>query len=150
MYVRERQGGGSSDDAAILASGKLYNLSVALGAFLADAIDTLEKFVIDYADQDDDLARHIEQNFDDLNLSIEDVYRLIWINAVPSGQEDTVPDSSLRHLLQIDRGTDQTALESHLAYIAGRPFSPITLGHQDIPNTDFYEWFEAQVKACPI
>ena len=150
MYVRERVGGGASDDTAIIAGGKLYNPSTALGVFLADAIDTLEKFVVDYADQDDDLARHIEQNFPDLNLSIDDVYRMIWINAVPRGQEDTVPDSSLRHLLQIDKNADQTALESHLAYVIGRPFSPITLGHQDIPNTDFYEWFEAQVKACPI
>jgi len=150
MYVRERVGGGASDDTAIIAAGKLYNPSTALGVFLADAIDTLEKFVVDYADQDDDLARHIERNFPDLNLSIEDVYRMIWINAVPHGQEDTVPDSSLRHLLQIDKDADQTALESHLAYVMGRPFSPITLGHQDIPNTDFYEWFEAQVKACPI
>jgi len=150
MYVRERVGGGASDDTAIIAGGKLYNPSTALGVFLADAIDTLEKFVVDYADQDDDLARHIEQNFPDLNLSIDDVYRMIWINAVPHGQEDTVPDSSLRHLLQIDKHADQTALESHLAYVMGRPFSPITLGHQDIPNTDFYAWFEARLKECPI
>ena len=150
MYVRERVGGGASDDTAIIAAGKLYTPSTALGVFLADAIDTLEKFVVDYGDQDDDLARHIEQNFPDLNLSIEDIYRLIWINAVPHGQEDTVPDSSLRHLFQIDKEADQTALESHLAYVMSRPFSPITLGHQDIPNTDFYAWFEAQVKACPI
>ncbi|HUU55224.1 MAG TPA: hypothetical protein VMY87_09940, partial [Armatimonadota bacterium] len=66
------------------------------------------------------------------------------------GQEDTVPDSSLRHLFQIDKDADQTALESHLAYVMGRPFSPITLGHQDIPNTDFYAWFEARLKECPI
>jgi hypothetical protein len=150
MYVRERVGGGASDDTAIIAGGKLYSPSTALGVFLADAIDTLEKFVVDYADQDDDLARHIEQNFPDLNLSIDDVYRMIWINAVPSGQEDTVPDSSLRHLLQIDKHADQTALESHLAYVMGRPFSPMTLGHQDIPNTDFYAWFEARMKECPI
>ena len=150
MYVRERVGGGASDDAAILVGGKRYNLSVALGVFLADAIDTIEKFVVDYADQDDDLARHIERNFPDLNLSIEDLYRMVWINAVPPGQDDTVPDSSLRHLLQIDKDTDQTALESHLAYVVGRPFSPTTLGHQDIPNTEFYEWFEARMKECPI
>jgi hypothetical protein len=150
MYVRDRRGGGASDDAAILAGGRLYNESVALGVFLADAIDTLEKFVVDYGDQDDDLARHIEDNFADLNIAIDDVYRMIWINAVPPEQTDTVPDSSLRHLLQIDRENDQTALESHLAYLSGRAFSPMTLGHMDTPNTEFYEWFEAQVKACPV
>jgi hypothetical protein len=150
MYVRDRIGGGASDDAAILAAGKLYNLSVALGVFLADAIDTLEKFVVDYGDQDDDLARSIERDFDDVNLSIDDVYRLIWLNAVPPEQTDTVPDSSLRHLLQIDKDTDQTALESHLAYVMGRPYSPMVLGHEDIPNGEFYQWLEARMKACPI
>ena len=150
MYVRDRFGGGASDDAAILVGGKLYNISVALGVFLADAIDTLEKFVVDYADQDDDLARHIEENFADLNISIDDVYRMIWINAVPPEQTDHVPDSSLRHLLEIDKDSDQNALESHLAYVTGYSFSPMVLGHQDTPNTEFYEWFEGQLKACPI
>ncbi len=150
MYVRDRQGGGASDDAAIIAAGKLYKLSVALGVFLADAIDTLEKFVVDYGDQDDDLARNIERDFDDLSFSIEDVYRLIWLNAVPPEQTDSVPDSSLRHLLQIDKGTDQTALESHLAYVTGRPYSPMVLGHEDIPNIEFYQWLEARMEKCPI
>ncbi len=150
MYIRDRVGGGASDDAAILAAGKLYNLSVALGAFLADAIDTLEKFVVEYADQDDDLARRIERDFPDLNLNIEDVSRMIWLNAVPPEQTDRVPDSSLRHLLEIARDTDQNALESHLAYLQGHRYSPMTLGHQDIPNTDFYQWFEARMGECPI
>jgi len=150
MYVRERQGGGTSDDAAILAAGKLHNLSVALGAFLADAIDTLEKFVTDYADQDDDLGRHIERELPDLDLYIEDVSRMIWLCAVPPEQHPHVPDSSLRHLLQIDLRTDQTALESHLAYVQGNPYSPQEIASEDIPNTDFYQWFEARLNECPI
>ncbi len=150
MYLRERQGGGSSDDAAILAAGKLLNLSSALGAFLADAIDTLEKFVNEYADQDDDLARHIERSFPDLNLDIDDLARMTWLCAVPPEHKPHVPDSSLRHLLQIDRGTDQTALESHLAYLQGRPYSPQEIASEDVPNTDFYQWFEARLAECPI
>ncbi len=150
MYVRERQGGGTSDDAAILAAGKLHNLSVALGAFLADAIDTLEKFVTDYADQDDDLGRHIEREFADLGLDIEDVSRMIWLCAVPPEQHPHVPDSSLRHLLQIDIRTDQTALESHLAYLQGNPYSPQEIASEDVPNTDFYQWFESRLSECPI
>jgi hypothetical protein len=150
MYIRERQGGGSSDDAAILAAGKLYNLSVALGAFLADAIDTLEKFVTDYADQDDDLARHIEADFSDLNIDIDDLMRMTWLCGVPPEQKDKVPDSSLRHLLQIDLRTDQTALESHLAYLQGNPYSPQEIASEDIPNTDFYPWFESHLQNCPI
>jgi len=150
VYVRERQGGGSSDDAAILAAGKLYNLSVALGAFLADAIDTLEKFVLDYADQDDDLARRIEADFSDLDLDLDDLMRMTWLCGVPPEQKANVPDSSLRHLLQIDLRTDQTALESHLAYLQGNPYSPQEIASEDIPNTDFYPWFESHLNDCPI
>jgi len=150
MYIRDRLGGGASDDAAIVMTGKLYNLSVALGVFLADAIDTLEKFVVNYADQDNDLARHIERGFPDLNLTIEDVYRLIWLNAVPLEQRDHVPDSSLRHMMEIDRVTDQNALESHLAYIAGHSYSPLLLASEDVPNKEFYEWVEERMKERPL
>lgn len=150
MYVRERQGGGTSDDAAIVAAGRLYNLSVALGVFLADAIDTLEKFVVHYADQDDDLARHIGRECDDLDLNIEDVYRMIWLCAVPPERTGDVPDSSLRHLIEVDRDTDQTAIESHLAYLAGNPFSPQLLASEDVPNIEFYAWFEERSRGCPL
>jgi len=42
MYIRHRVGPGASDDAAIVVGGLLYDLSTAVGVFLADAIDTLE------------------------------------------------------------------------------------------------------------
>jgi len=150
MYIRERIGGGASDDDAIIAAGKLYNLSTALGVFLADAIDTLEKFVVNYGDQDNDLARHIEQGFPKLNLKREDVHRMIWLCAVPPEDKGRVPDSSLRHLLEIDKVTDQNALESHLAYVSGHPYSLLLLGSEDVPNGEFYEWFENRMKECPI
>ncbi len=150
LYLRERQGGGTSDDSAVIAAGKLHNLSVALGAFLADAIDTLEKFVPDYADQDDDLARRIERGFPDLDLDIQDLMRITWLCGVPPEQKTHVPDSSLRHLLEIDPRTDQTALESHLAHLQGHPYSPQEIASEDIPNTDFYPWFEQRIKQCPL
>ncbi len=165
MYVRERVGGGASDDAAILVGGKLYSLSaarscgppsqpsclgIALGVFLADAIDTLEKFVVNYADQDDDLAKHIEAHFPKLNLTQRDVHRMVWLNAVPPEEKASVPDSSLRHMMEIDKLTDQNALESHLAYISGHSYSPLLLASEDVPNHQFYEWFEGRVKECPL
>jgi hypothetical protein len=150
MYIRERLGGGASDDAAIIAAGKLYNLSVALGVFLADAIDTLEKFVVNYGDQDNELARRVEQGFAGLNLTRDDVHRMTWLCAVPPQEKERVPDSSLRHLLEIDKLTDQNALESHLAYLSGHPYSPLLLASEDVPNTEFYHWFEERAKECPI
>jgi hypothetical protein len=150
MYLRERLGGGASDDAAIIAGGKLHNFSVALGVFLADAIDTLEKYVIEYSDQDNDLARHVEQAFPDLGLTMEDVYRLTWVSSVPPEEQPHVPDSSLRHMLEIERDTDQCALESHLAYLAGHPFSRQLLASEEVPNDKFYEWCDARIRNCPL
>lgn len=150
MYVRERVGGGTSDDAAIIVCGKLYNTSVALGSFLADAIDTIEKFVVNFADQDNDLARHIERDFQQLDVSLEELYRITWLCAVPPEQESEVPDSSLRHLLEIDRETDQNALESHLAYLQGHAYSPGLLASEDVPNDVFYAWTEQRMTECPI
>lgn len=150
MYVRDRVGGGASDDAAIVAAGLLYNLSVALGVFLADAIDTLEKFVVDYEDQDYDIARNIEAHFPALNLTREDVYRLTWICHAPAEAAGRVPDSSLRHMLEVDKDSDQNALESHLAYLSGHAYSPLPLGHDDVPNDEFYQWLERRVEACPL
>jgi hypothetical protein len=53
-------------------------------------------------------------------------------------------------MIEIDADTDQTALESHLAWLSDHPFSPMLLGSEDVPNGEFYEWFESRLKACPI
>ena len=69
---------------------------------------------------------------------------------MPPEDKGRVPDSSLRHLLEIDKVTDQNALESHLAYVSGHPYSPLLLGSEDVPNHDFYQWFEGRMKECPL
>jgi len=150
MYIRDRVGGGASDDAAIVAAGKVYNRSVALGVFLADAIDTLEKFVVNYSDQDDELALYVAEGFPDLNITKDELHRLIWVSSPPPEEAPHIPDSSLRHMIEINPDTDQNALESHLAYLSGHPFSPMLLGSEDVPNTEFYEWLERRMKECPI
>jgi hypothetical protein len=152
IYIRDREGGGASDDAAIVAAGLLYGPSAALGVFLADALDTLEKFVPleHYSDQDGDLAVLVESEGKGLDLSREALHRLIWICSVPPEEVDSVPDSSLRHLLAIDRSVDQTALESHLAFVQRRPYAPMHLAFEQIENTEFYPWLEARMKTCPL
>jgi hypothetical protein len=150
MYIRDRVGGGASDDAAILAGGRLNNLSVALGVFLADAIDTLEKFVVNYADQDYDLALHVADRAPEATVSKDELHRLIWLSCPPPEETGRIPDSSLRHMIEIDAHTDQTALESHLAWLSGHPFSTMLLGSEDVPNGEFYEWFESRLGSVPF
>jgi len=143
LYIRHRRGGGTSDDAAILAAGKLFGPSAALGAFLADAVDTFEKYVPlpRYADQDDELALWISANTPNFGVTREDLNRVTYLCAVPEGRQEQVPDSSLRWMLAVDRKVDQTALESHLAYLQGRPYSPMLLAFEQASNQALYDWF---------
>jgi hypothetical protein len=144
MYIRHRVGPGASDDAAIVAGGLLYDLSTAVGVFLADAIDTLEKYVPSYGDQDEEIAEHIEKFYPKLGLSRDDVVRLAYLAAAPQG-DDEIPDSSLRHLLQVDRKQDQCALESHLLFVAAKPYALQELEHGQTTNARFYAYLENHI-----
>jgi len=146
MYIRHRVGPGASDDAAVLAGGFLYNRDVALGVFFADAVDTLEKFVPLYSDQDEQLARLAQEGVGDPNISEEEVLRFTALTAVPEELKHLMPDCSLRHFIRVDRNVDQTALESHLQFIQGKPYAPQKVGKDEIPNERFYEAFMARLR----
>ena len=145
MYVRYRTGPGASDDAAVVMAGKLWGPSAAVGSFLADAVDTLEKYVPSYSDQDDEIATEIEGSFSELGLARDDAVRLAFLAAIPEEEQGEVPDSSLRHMLAIDSRTDQCTLESHLNYVAGHPFSPMVLDHGEATNIEFYDYVERRL-----
>ena len=142
MYVRYSAGPGASDDAAIVIAGKLWGLSAAVGCFLADAVDTLEKYVPEYNDQDSDISSYIENNFDGLELTKSDAADLAYLCAIPRDMQGKLPDSSLRHMLEIDRKCDQCTIESHLAFVSGKPYSLIELDHGECTNFEFYDYIE--------
>jgi len=144
MYVRYQTGPGASDDAAICMAGRLWGISGAIGCFLADAVDTLEKYVPQYSDQDSTISRYVGDNFGDLGLTEEDAVDLAFLAHVPEDMQGRLPDSSLRHMLEIDRRTDQCALESHLAYVAGRPYSRMELDHGESDNVRFYQYIDSR------
>ena len=145
MYVRYKEGPGASDDAAIVMAGKLWGLSAAVGCFLADAVDTLEKYAPAYSDQDSDIGLYIEQNYPKLGLTRDDSVDLAYLCAIPHDRVGSLPDCSLRHFLQIDRKHDQSALESHLAYVSGRPYTRTELDHGECTNVEFYEYVDERL-----
>jgi hypothetical protein len=160
FYVRDRLGPGHSDDAAIVCAGLLFDRDVGLGVFLADAIDTLEKYVRKYSDQDNELAHWIGDQYKNLNLTIEDVHRIIYLSTIPEKKVDVVPDSSLRYLLSIDKKTKQTLLDCYLAFIEGKPLMPMAIWKSKITTTEFFSYInhrflnfeaaEAHVASLPI
>lgn len=142
MYIRHKAGSGASDDAAIVLAGKLYGFSAAVGVFLADAIDTLEKYATLYADQDSGIANFIAEMCSDLGVGIDDACKIAYLAAIPTGNEHNIPDSSLRGLLEIDRKYDICALESHLLYVEGKHVPEIELDHGQTTNVRFYRYID--------
>lgn len=146
MYIRYVLGPGASDDAAILFAGKLYGISAAVGCFLADAVDTLEKYVPEYSDQDSGISDYIEATYPNLGLTRDDAADLAYLASIPREMQGHLPDSSLRHMLEIDTKQDQSAIESHLCYIAGRPYSPMDLDRGECTNIELYEYIETKLE----
>lgn len=146
LYIRYRRGPGASDDAAIAAAGFRWGLGVALGVFFADAIDTLEKYVPVYADQDEQIAETIEREFAALKLGREEARQLTFWAAALDTPDYHVPDSSLRHLLVIDRKHDLCAAESHLLTVMGVPCPVIGLDHERSSSHRFYDYVRQRME----
>ena len=147
MYIRHHVGPGQSDDAAMVTSGLLYNVDVALGVFLADAVDTLEKYVSNYRDQDKEIAFYIKDNYHFLDLDEKDVYELAYLAAIPEDKVDAIPDSSLRYLLAIDQETGQSSFETHLNFIEGKPFLPMAISYKRIMVTVLYDFVREKLSS---
>lgn len=145
FYIRYRLGPGQSDDAALVMAGILYNTDVALGVFLADAVDTLEKYAPIFKDQDGALAFQIGRGFKELNLTLNDAYELAFLSAIPEIEEHLVPDSSLRYLLSLDKASQTCALKTHLDFIEGKPVPPIFISYKRIPSTQFYDYINRRL-----
>ncbi len=155
MYIRDRLGPGHCDDSAIISAGLLFNLDLALGVFLSDAIDTLEKYTPFYRDQDDELAFYIRDNYPQLGVSMEDVYDITYLATIVEEKGEIIPDSSLRYLLSINHRSQVSALENHLNFIQGRAVVPMELGHGRVDSRKFYGYikqrvFEYKAKAVPL
>ncbi|MDD5423393.1 MAG: CBS domain-containing protein [Candidatus Omnitrophica bacterium] len=147
LYIRHHVGPGESDDAAMVVSGLLYNVDVALGVFLADAIDTLEKYVSVYRDQDKELADYIKDKYPFLDLDEEDACELSYLAAIPEDRVDEIPDSSLRYLLSVDQEAGQSSFETHLNFIEGKPFTPIAISYKRILISKLYDFIREKLKS---
>jgi len=145
MFIRHTTGSGQSDDAAIVFAGRLFGYSAALGVFLADAIDTLEKYAVGNGNQDVKFAFELESRYKDAGLNREEAYHLTYLASIPKEHSSFIPDSSLRELLEIDRKHDICPIESHLLHIKGREMPEIELDRGQTTNHEFYEWIDKRL-----
>jgi hypothetical protein len=149
LYIRFRRGPGASDDTAIIAAGLIYGLGTAIGVFLADAIDTLEKYVPVFSDQDQELSQTIKEKYKKLDVTESDLRHIAYLAATPLESEIPVPDSSLRHLMLVDRKHDLTPVESHLLFVQGKQYAPIHIGYDNVLNRDFYAYVQDRIAHSP-
>jgi hypothetical protein len=140
IYIRHFEGPGHSDDLAIIFSGLVVGFDAALGAFLADATDTFEKFSATFTDQDTGLSRYIGEHFPHLNFRDDVLLDIARLATVPMGSEDELPDSSMRYLLLKDRRFHICALENHLNFLRGKPTVNIPVGIGRARANELYEY----------
>ena len=150
LYVRYRLGPGASDDCAILAAGKLFGLGAAVGCFLADAVDTLEKFVTEHNDWDAVIAERIRQHPNAPVIDDDDVVYLTFLASTPPGMERRLPDSTLRHFLERDRAVDLSLIESHFLYLMDHPWEMLDTGNEPMmTNEELYRFLEERMTQYP-
>jgi hypothetical protein len=139
-YIRYRVGPGHSDDAAIIGAGLLYGTSTALGAWLADAVDTLEKFSARFSDQDDELAAMVGGRVPEAKVPESDLELYVVLCAIAPGKEEKVPDSSTRHLLSVYPKTGKSLLRAHLDFLEGLRGPAQPMSHGQTTTHDFYAY----------
>lgn len=144
-YIRYWNGPGHSDDAAVVVAGLIWGLDTALGVFIADAIDTIEKYTTIYNDWDSIIADEIGDMIPEISDSRDDLLLLTYLSAVPEGMEESYPDSSLRYFLKKDRKTGMTLLNSHINFIRGKPFISVNTLPNPIGIEEFYDVIRARV-----
>jgi hypothetical protein len=145
LFIRYQTGPGASDDTAVLAAGALHGVGAAVGSYLADAIDTIEKYTPVHADQDNIIAEMIRAKMPALVTDAQ-VVHLTFLASTPPDMLDTLPDSTMRHFLNEDPGVDQCILESHFLYLSGRPWLPMHMGRYPLMNNEeLYKYVEDRV-----
>lgn len=151
-YVRIKKGKGVSDDAAMLMSGLLYPgedpCSAALGVYVVDLIDTLDKYLpyIDEGGVDETVGPRVE-NSKRISLTENEIIKAVYLFAVVPRKN--MPDCSQRYFLEIDQDADQTALESHIKYLQSKPYTEMKVGSRSstrILNTTLYNRIEERLR----
>jgi len=144
QYIRHKKGNGVSDDLGMLMGGKLFHsISVALGVFLADAIDTFDKYSLKFVEQDFELSQRIKES-GVIDIPEEDVMKFIYLITNPTKD---FPDSSQRYFLEINKEKNITCLETHLMYLRGETPPQIDIAFERVPNTEVYKYVDEKLKS---
>ncbi len=143
-YFRRRMGDGVCDDLAMIYIGAQHGFDAMLGAFVMDAIDTYDKFLLNltWGGFDNDLARRLQRHFQDQEerplVDDREIFNLIHFAAK---RNDPVINlsSSHRRLIQIEKKAKVPTLLNHWRFLQGELIYDIKLGFSRVPARQFYE-----------
>lgn len=151
-FFRRQLGDGVCDDMAMIYVGARYGHSAMLGAFLMDAIDTYDKYLLNltWGGFDTWLAGRIQKHFTEAEGK-----PLVWDDAIFdlihfAAKRNDPPinlSSSHRRLIQVEKGSAEPTILNHWRFLQGEPVYDIKLGFSRVPARDFYRVAHARCKA---
>ena len=154
-FFRRRRGDGVCDDLALIWVGAHHGWSGLLGAFVMDAIDTYDKFLLDltWGGYDGWLARRVQQHFRDREgrplVGDREILDLIAF-AAKRNEPPVTFSSSHRRLIQTERESAVPTLLNHWQFLQGDPVFDIHLGFSRVPARVFYAQAHARLQAAGL
>ena len=142
-FFRRQMGEGVCDDLALIHVGAKYGYSAMLGAFVMDAIDTYDKYLLNltWGGFDTALAGRIQKHFrttEEAPLVCDSqIFDLIHFAAKRNDPPINL-SSSHRRLIQVEKHSQVPTLLNHWGFLQGRPVFDIELGFSRVPAREFY------------
>ena len=154
-YFRRRMGDGICDDLAMIYIGAQHGYDAMLGAFVMDAIDTYDKFLLDltWGGFDTHLAGRLQRHFRDLEdrplVDDREIFDLIHFAA--KRNEPTINlSSSHRRLIQYEKNSKVPTLLNHWRFLQGELIHDIKLGFSRVPARQFYDVAKHRLAAVDL
>lgn len=142
-YFRRCMGDGVCDDMALIYIGANHGYDALLGAFVMDAIDTYDKYLLHlvWGGFDTHLARRVQSHFRDHEDQplVGDLAILDLIHFAAKRNDPHVNlSSSHRRLIQFEPRAKVPTLLNHWRFLQGQRLYDIKLGFARVPAKEFY------------
>ncbi|MCP4572396.1 MAG: hypothetical protein GY838_08620 [bacterium] len=142
-FFRRRLGDGVCDDMAMVLVGARHGLDAMMGAFVMDAADTYDKYLLEmtWGGYDGWLAGGIQSRILEREGSplVGDEEILDLIHFAAKRNDPPVPfSSSHRRLIQYEKNATTPTFLNHWRFLQGDPLDDIKLGFNRVPARDFY------------
>lgn len=142
-FFRRQMGDGVCDDLALIFVAAKYGYSAMLGAFVMDAIDTYDKYLLNltWGGFDTALAGRIQKHFrthEDQPLVCDSQILDLIHFAAKRNDPPVNLSSSHRRLIQVEKHSPLPTLLNHWRFVQGLEVYDIELGFSRVPARDFY------------